>query len=133
MLESKGLSVTEIADIENARIKNGMNAAEIEALRLGRDERLRMNKYLKEIHPDTEYQKEDMVNHPSHYINGNRETIDTIKDVTGEEFEGYLVGSVIKYLSRYPYKGNPLQDLKKCQWYINKLIETVDEDKTINK
>jgi len=70
---------------------------------------------------------EDVVNHPSHYINGNRETIDTIKDVTGEAFEGYLVGNILKYISRYKFK-NGVEDLEKAQWYLNKLIKEQNEN-----
>jgi hypothetical protein len=66
--------------------------------------------------------KTDTINHPSHYVNGNRETIDTIKDVTGEGFQGYLVGNILKYISRYKFK-NGTEDLKKAQWYIEKLIQ----------
>lgn len=38
------------------------------------------------------------------------------------QFEGYLRGNVIKYLSRYPEKAG-LQDLQKAQHYLAKLIE----------
>ena len=78
--------------------------------------------------------KGDLVNHPSHYLQGGRETIETIKDVTSEGFEGYLVGSIIKYISRYKYK-NGVEDVKKCEWYIKKLIEVleVDKDAKLNK
>lgn len=64
---------------------------------------------------------EDRVNHPSHYM-GKIEVIDYIDDKLSEQqFEGYLLGNVIKYLSRYQKK-NGLEDLKKGQWYLNKLI-----------
>lgn len=42
------------------------------------------------------------------------------------EFEGYLQGNVIKYISRYRYKGTALEDLQKAQWYINRLIKEVE-------
>lgn len=38
------------------------------------------------------------------------------------QFEGYLRGNVIKYISRYPEKAG-LQDLQKAQHYLAKLIE----------
>lgn len=63
----------------------------------------------------------DNVNHPSHYL-GKVEVIDYIEDkLTDEQFEGYLVGNVLKYISRYRKK-NGIEDLKKCQWYLSKLI-----------
>ena len=70
--------------------------------------------------------KEDMINHPKHYL-GKIEVIDYIDDkLSPQQFEGYLLGNVIKYLSRYQKK-NGLEDLKKGQWYLNKLI-TVKEN-----
>ena len=69
----------------------------------------------------------DNVNHPSHYL-GKVEVIDYIEDKLSEDqFEGYLVGNVIKYLSRYQKK-NGLEDLKKGRWYLNKLIEIKDRN-----
>lgn len=78
--------------------------------------------------PPTEKRKKiDNVNHPNHYL-GNVEVIDYIEDkLTSEQFEGYLVGNVIKYLSRYQKK-NGLEDLQKGRWYLNKLIETKENN-----
>jgi hypothetical protein len=67
---------------------------------------------------------EDMVNHPPHYKIGGIETIDYMKaKSTPEEFKGHLRLTVIKYLSRTGYKSDALEDLKKAQWYLNRLIE----------
>ena len=72
----------------------------------------------------------DMVNHPAHYV-GKIEVIDYLEDqLTSEQFEGYLVGNVLKYLSRYRKK-NGLEDLKKGQWYLNKLVEFKNEEKEV--
>ena len=66
----------------------------------------------------------DTVNHPPHYKVGGIETIDYMKaKSTQEEFRGHLRLTAIKYLSRTGYKGDALEDLKKAQWYLNKLIE----------
>lgn len=74
----------------------------------------------------------DDVNKPVHYNNGNVECIEAIRAAsTKEEFEGYLRGNVLKYIWRYRYKDN-LKDLKKAQWYLNKLIESVDETLNLN-
>lgn len=71
------------------------------------------------------YKGSDNVNHPIHYI-GKVEVIDYIEDkLTPEQFEGYLVGNVMKYMSRYQKK-NGLEDLKKGSWYLNKLINTLE-------
>ena len=69
-------------------------------------------------------QEEDVVNQPSHYNSGGIECIDAIQEsMTSIAFKGYLKGNVQKYLWRYEMKGNPLQDLRKAQWYLNKLID----------
>ena len=47
--------------------------------------------------------------------------------MTKEAFAGYLHGNCIKYLARYLDK-NGMQDLKKCQHYLAKLIEIEDEE-----
>ena len=73
--------------------------------------------------------KVDMVNHPPHYKQGKFETIDVIMDVTQHlgGREGYLVGNIIKYLSRYHFK-NGVEDVEKAQWYLNKLLEVVKSE-----
>lgn len=65
------------------------------------------------------------VEHPSHYCRGGIECIDAIEASLGkDEFTGFLRGNIIKYVWRYKDK-NGLEDLKKAQWYLNKLIEVV--------
>lgn len=64
---------------------------------------------------------------PSHYKQGKYETIEIIESVTGEAFKGYLVGNIIKYVSRYEHK-NGVEDLQKAKWYMNKLIEVFQND-----
>ena len=68
----------------------------------------------------------DIVNSPLHYLKGKKETIDVIQDcMTDDEYHGYLKGNVLKYVSRYKFKGEPLEVLQKAQWYLNKLIKEV--------
>ena len=60
-----------------------------------------------------------------HYRNKSIQPWDFMEAVLTEEmFEGYLRGNVIKYIARYPDKGGR-GDLKKCQHYLDKLIEHV--------
>ena len=71
------------------------------------------------------------INSPSHYNGNTIETIDLIRDsMKAEEYRGYLKGNVFKYVSRYTYKEkeNPVKDLLKAQWYLNKLIEDMTDD-----
>ena len=64
----------------------------------------------------------DLVNHPPHYTTGKIEVLDFIED---QKF-GYLDGQVVKYISRYRHKGSALQDLKKAQFYLSRLISDVE-------
>jgi len=67
----------------------------------------------------------DPVNHPAHYTSGGIECIDAERAATEHlnGFEGFLTGQCIKYLWRWKLKGNPIQDLEKCRWYLDRLIE----------
>ena len=70
----------------------------------------------------------DMVNSPDHYTHNGIEAINVIEaKLTDEQYEGYLQGSVMKYLLRSNYKGKRNEDLKKAQWYLNTLVENNDE------
>lgn len=65
----------------------------------------------------------DPVNSPKHYTHGGIETIDYLKaKMSSEMYEGFLLGNVLKYTSRYREK-NGRQDLEKARWYLNKLLE----------
>ena len=65
---------------------------------------------------------------PSHYRMGDVECIDAIKSaIVGKSaVEGYLVGNVLKYLWRFEAKGGA-EDVRKAQWYLNKLLEKLSE------
>ena len=43
---------------------------------------------------------------------------------------GYLEGNIIKYISRWKDKGG-VEDLKKAQHYLQKLIETHDKERVV--
>ena len=63
------------------------------------------------------------VNHPSHYNQGGVECIDALEAALGPEgFKAYCRGACLKYLWRTEYK-NGVEDLKKCEWYLKKLID----------
>ena len=71
----------------------------------------------------------DNVNNPYHYTQGSIECIDAIKSsMSKEAFKGFLKGNAIKYLWRYEKKGKPIEDLKKCEWYLNKLIDQLEDE-----
>jgi hypothetical protein len=67
--------------------------------------------------------REDVVNHPSHYLDGGIECIEAIEaQQTLEEFRGYLKGNIAKYVWREKHKGGT-ESLKKARWYLDRLIE----------
>ena len=66
---------------------------------------------------------EDNINNPDHYTAGYIETADYIEAWQMSFFEG----NVIKYVTRAPYKGQELADLKKAKWYIERLINIAEE------
>lgn len=74
----------------------------------------------------------NMIEHPPHYNAGKFETIDVIEDIVKnykDSFVAYCIGNVLKYLSRSPFKGTFLQDLKKAQYYLNAAITYIEEKK----
>lgn len=65
----------------------------------------------------------DNVNQPAHYKVGGIETIDYLKaKMTDEQYKGFLLGNVLKYVSRHGHK-NGKEDLQKAMWYLDKLIK----------
>lgn len=83
----------------------------------------------KEAYNPTEATKTpSAVDHPSHYNHGGIECIDAIKAATVglSGFEGFCAGNALKYLWRWKHK-NGVEDLKKCQWYLDRLIEEQEE------
>ncbi len=69
---------------------------------------------------------QDNVNNPSHYNQAGIECIDAIKASLGDGYQDYCKGNVMKYLWRYKHK-NGIEDLKKAQWYLNSMVESVEE------
>ncbi|MCS5593545.1 MAG: DUF3310 domain-containing protein [Porticoccaceae bacterium] len=66
----------------------------------------------------------DLINTPPHYTEGGIEPIDYI---IANELD-FLEGNIVKYLTRYPYKGTANADLLKCRFYLNKLIERTGQN-----
>ena len=67
----------------------------------------------------------DNVHNPGHYTFGEIEVIDYIRDkLSPEAFEGFCIGNVLKYVSRYTHK-NGSEDLEKAKVYLNWGTDTV--------
>jgi hypothetical protein len=90
--------------------------------KLAEDEEKLMDEHYTKQMKDT---KADMVNSPLHYNQSGIECIAAIQAALGPNFKYYLQGNIMKYLWRFDYKGKPLEDLQKAQWYLNTLMEDV--------
>ena len=69
----------------------------------------------------------DLINSPWHYTRGSMEPIDAIEGLG----VAYHEGNVIKYVSRWKYKGG-LIDLRKARWYLDRLIENAEREQFEN-
>lgn len=102
--------------------------------RLPKDEPCDMSKWvelrgesLNDKYAEIETVRQDIINSPSHYADSTIECIDAMEAMmTPEQFIGYLRGNVFKYQWRYEKK-NGIEDLKKAQWYLERLTEKVAE------
>ena len=79
----------------------------------------------------------DMVNHPSHYASGSIECIDAMKAMTNQgrntkviisPHVSYLWQVIFKYIWRWAYKDKPIEDLKKARFYLDRMIQEVEQD-----
>jgi len=69
-------------------------------------------------------EKNDNVNHPSHYNQGGIEAVDVINAYK----LGFYEGNVVTYILRAKFKGRELEDLKKAKWYLDYLIKLKEKD-----
>lgn len=67
----------------------------------------------------------DPVNHPTHYEQGPFECIELT------QYFDFCIGNAIKYVWRHQFKGKPVEDLKKAQWYIQREIQRTGSDRTL--
>ena len=77
--------------------------------------------------------KDDVVNHPEHYISkSGMEVIDVIEEFTKglEGIESACSANMIKYACRWKNK-NGVQDLEELIWYANHLIEYLQQRKPL--
>ena len=92
---------------------------------IGMDPFSHCNKFVERYKPGHTYPMPDPVNAPNHYT-GKIECIDYLREkLTKEEFTGFCVGNVLKYVSRWRKKDG-LQDLKKASVYLNWAIQNED-------
>ena len=71
-----------------------------------------------------EKEETEMVNHPSHYNQYPKETIDMMVDIFGKDaVRLWCVMTAFKYRMRMGLKDDIEQDFNKEQWYLNKARE----------
>lgn len=75
--------------------------------------------------------KDEKVNHPSHYNAGKIEALDVIEDAGF--LEGFCLGNALKYILRANHKSDYVGDLEKAAWYINYMVKKKkDHDKGLD-
>jgi hypothetical protein len=77
----------------------------------------------------------DAVNHPLHYQGGIVEAIDFIESVISDAphmVPAYLQGQALKYMIRMWLKGDALEDARKAEWYLNRLIAKMESCSNIS-
>ena len=71
---------------------------------------------------------EEVIHNPVHYHQGGIDVIGfSERQFSKTELKGFFRINILKYVTRYDRK-NKLEDLKKAQFYLNKLIE-LENDK----
>lgn len=58
---------------------------------------------------------------PDYYKNNGKDLIEVFSEqMSQDQFRGFMIGNVIKYLTRYEKK-NGIEDLEKAQTYLERL------------
>lgn len=73
---------------------------------------------------------EENVNHPKHY-GGKDDPYEAIKVIEAWGL-GFHLGNAVKYISRAGKKDSLVQDLKKAKWYLERVIELFENERTTN-
>lgn len=72
------------------------------------------------------------VDHPAHYNSGKYECLTVMEDVFGTEaVKHFCLCNAFKYLWRAEKK-NGLEDLKKAQFYLNRLVYQAEIDEVLS-
>lgn len=64
----------------------------------------------------------DPVNSPPHYLAYPVEVIEVTEHLN------FCKGNVVKYVLRADYKGNPIEDLRKARWYLDREISRLEKE-----
>jgi hypothetical protein len=80
----------------------------------------------KSMQPLTNTTMNDNVNHPKHYT----QHPSGVEVIQITEHMNFCLGNAIKYIMRADHKNNPIEDLQKAVWYLNREIERRTEPKS---
>lgn len=81
-------------------------------------------------------QAENAVEHPTHYCQGSIECIDALNAMVegwDDPVAAVLAWQTVKYIWRHPFKGKPLEDIRKAQFYLGRLAERYLESEAEKK
>lgn len=67
------------------------------------------------------------INHPKHYTS-HQSGVECIQ-IT--EHMNFCLGNAVKYIWRAGLKGEPIEDLKKAKWYIEREINRLQLEKIV--
>lgn len=70
------------------------------------------------------YKDGNAVEHPAHYNMFPVEVIDLVEHLS------FNAGNVVKYVARAEFKGNPVEDLKKALFYLEREIARIKPKET---
>lgn len=59
----------------------------------------------------------------SHYKHTSIDPLQYVEAMGDAEYRGACILNIVKYITRYPHKGTPMEDLLKAQDYVGRLIE----------
>lgn len=75
---------------------------------------------------------ENAVMHPQHYNRGSIECIDALNAMIegwDDPVAAVLAWQTVKYIWRHPFKGKSVEDLKKAQFYLERLVQQYEREK----
>lgn len=81
-------------------------------------------------------QAENAVEHPTHYCQGSIECIDALNAMVegwDDPVAAVLAWQTVKYIWRHPFKGKPLEDIRKAQFYLARMEERYLESEAEKK
>lgn len=59
----------------------------------------------------------------AHYKHTSIDPLQYVEAMGDAEYRGACILNIVKYITRYPHKGTPMEDLLKAQDYVVRLIE----------